>query len=44
MDEDTQEMTPEDIVGVPDTTVENGTKVVYEYDETGKFVGWHKEV
>lgn len=36
--------TPLDIVGVPDGTVNSdGEMVVYEYDETGEFVGWHKE-
>jgi hypothetical protein len=39
--------TQEDIhplVGVADGHVEiNGEKVVYDYDEDGKFVGWHKE-
>lgn len=36
--------TPDEIVAVPDGTVdEAGERVVYEYDEAGAFVGWHKE-
>lgn len=39
---------PEDVVtpdaGVPDGHVDhNGEKIVYEYDENGVCVGWHKE-
>lgn len=36
--------TPDDIVGVPDGTVDDaGEKVVHEFDADGTFVGWHKE-
>lgn len=30
--------------GVPDGHIEvNGEKVVYDYDEGGELIGWHKE-
>ena len=33
------------LVGLPDGHVDhNNEKIVYEYDEDGTFVGWHKEV
>ena len=32
-----------DLVGVADGGIENGEKVVYEYDAKGELVAWHKE-
>lgn len=35
---------PEDIAGVPNGFVDSdGETVVYDYDSSGNFVGWHKE-
>lgn len=35
---------PDQICEHPDGHVDhNGEKIVYEYDETGKAVAWHKE-
>lgn len=32
------------LVGLPDGHVDqNNEKIVYEYDEAGEVVGWHKE-
>lgn len=38
-----QGSTPEELVGEPDGTITNGEKIVYEYDDAGAFVGWHKK-
>lgn len=37
------QQTPEELVGHPDGTVlEDGETIVYDYDDAGAFVGWHK--
>lgn len=34
--------TPEEIVGVANGTLVGDETIVYDYDEAGTFIGWHK--
>ena len=34
---------PHPAIGVTDGAVENGERMVYEYDNNGQVSGWHKE-
>lgn len=42
--EDTEREDSHPLVGVPEGFVDdNNEQVVYEYDDEGNFLGWHKE-
>lgn len=45
MADKTKETEAHPLVGLPDGHInDQDEKIVYEYDEDGNFVGWHKEV
>ena len=32
-----------DLIGIADGAIENGEKIVYEYNQAGDLLAWHKE-